>query len=229
VSRDSKRFKERLKLVDADKEYNLEEAVDVLKKLEPGKSDESVEINFWLGLDSSKAEENIRGTVQLPNGSGKAVNVACICKGEQVKAAEEAGAEVVGGEDLVEKIQKGWLEFDVLVAHPEMMREVSKLGRVLGPKGLMPSPKAGTVAMDIGKAVKEIKKGKIEIKSDKTGGLHVACGKLSFPKEAIIENVRTVIKSVIDHRPSSAKGEYIKGIAVSATQGPGLKLEPSTN
>jgi len=228
VSRNSKHFKERLKLVEEDKKYSLSEAVDVLKQFAPGKSDESIEINFFLGLDASKAEEGIRGTVQLPNGSGKAVKVACICKGELVKAAEEAGAEVVGSDELVEKIQKGWLDFDVLVAHPEMMREVSKLGRVLGPKGLMPSPKAGTVAMDIGKAVKEIKKGKIEIKSDKTGGLHVACGKLSFSKEAIIENIETVIKAVIDHRPSSAKGEYVKNIAVSATQGPGIRLEATS-
>ncbi len=225
MKKKSKRFRKRAELVDVDKTYSLSEAVDVIKKFETGKFDESIELNFQLGVDPAKAEESVRGTVQLPHGTGKAVKVAVFCKGDSVKAAEEAGAEYVGAEDLVTKIQGGWFDFDVVVAHPEMMKEVSKLGRVLGPKGMMPSPKAGTVATDIGRAVQEIKKGKIEIKSDKTGGLHVSCAKLTFSETAIVENAQTVIKSVLDHRPSSSKGEYLKGITLCVTQGPGLRLE----
>ncbi len=224
----SKRYQERANLVDAKKRYSLGEALKVLKQFPKGKFDESIELNVQLGVDPAKAEENVRGTVQLPNGSGKAVKVLCICKGEEVKAAQSAGADYVGADEYVSKIQEGWLDFDVLVAHPDMMREISKLGRVLGPKGLMPSPKAGTVSTDVGKAVKEIKKGKIEFKSDKTGGLHVACGRISFTDQALQENAKSVIKALVDQRPSSVKGEFIKAVSIATTQGPGLKLETSS-
>lgn len=224
----SKRHQERAKLVDATKRYSLEEAVKVLKQFPKGKYDESVELNIQLGVDPAKAEENIRGTVQLPNGTGKSVKVLCVCKGEEAKAAQSAGADYVGTDEYIGKIQEGWLDFDVLVAHPDMMRELSKLGRVLGPKGLMPSPKAGTVSTDVGKAVKEIKKGKIEFKSDKTGGLHVSCGRVSFTEQAIQENAKSVIKALTDQKPSSVKGAYIKSVSIATTQGPGLKLETST-
>lgn len=224
----SKRYQERAKLVDPAKRYPLEEAVKILKQLPKSKYDESIELSVQLGVDPAKAEENVRGTVQLPHGTGKPVKVLCICKGEQAKAAQTAGADFVGTDEYIAKIQEGWLDFDVIVAHPDMMREISKLGRVLGPKGLMPSPKAGTVSMDVAKAVKEIKKGKIEFKSDKTGGLHVACGKMSFSEQGIIENTKAVIRAVLDQRPASVKGEYLKSVSIATSQGPGLRLENSS-
>lgn len=221
----SKRYEERAKLVDPAKWYRLEEAVKVIKQFPKNKFDESVELSLQLGVDPAKAEESIRGTVQLPHGTGKPVKVLCLCKGEEVRAAQAAGADHVGADEYIAKIQEGWLDFDVIVAHPDMMRDLSKLGRILGPKGLMPSPKAGTVSTDVAKAVREIKKGKIEFKSDKTSGLHVACGKMSFSEEAISENARSVVRAVQEQRPSSVKGEYIKSISLATTQGPGLKLE----
>lgn len=228
MKKKSKRYQERAKLIDVKKRYSLEEAVKTLKQFPKGKFDETVELSFQLGIDLAKTEENIRGTVGLPHGSGKSVKVLCFCKGEEAKAAQSSGADYVGADDLIAKVQEGWMDFDVVVAHPDMMRDISKLGRVLGPKGLMPSPKAGTVTQDVGKAVKEIKKGKIELKNDKTGGVHVACGKLSFPDEALLENARSVIRAVIDQRPASVKGEYLKTVAIASTQGPGLKLETSS-
>ena len=224
----SKRYEERAKLVDINKRYGLENAVKVLKQFPKNKFDESVEISVQLGVDPAKAEENVRGTVSLPHGTGKSVKVLCFCKGEEAKAALAAGAEYVGTDEYLTKVQEGWLDFDVIVAHPDMMREISKLGRVLGPKGLMPSPKAGTVSMDVGKAVKEIKKGKIEFKSDKTGGLHVACGKMSFSEQAILENTKSVIRALLDHRPSSVKGEYLKSVSIATSQGPGMRLETAS-
>ncbi|MBI4970530.1 MAG: 50S ribosomal protein L1 [Candidatus Omnitrophica bacterium] len=221
----SKRYEERAKLVEVGKVYSLENAVKVIKQFPKAKFDESIEISIQLGVDPAKAEENLRGTVSLPHGTGKSVKVLCICKGEEAKAAQTAGADYIGTDEYMTKIQEGWLDFDVIVAHPDMMRELSKLGRVLGPKGLMPSPKAGTVVMDVAKAVKEIKKGKIEFKSDKTGGLHVACGKMSFSEQAIIENAKSVVRSLVDHRPSSVKGEFLKSVCIATSQGPGMKLE----
>ena len=190
----SKRYQKKASLVEPERAYSLQEAVQILKKVEPGKSDETISLNFQLGIKAEAGDENVRGTVSLPHGSGRSVRVICFTKGETVKEAEEAGADIVGGEDLVEKVKNGFLDFDVVVAHPDMMREVSKLGRVLGPKGLMPTPKTGTVTPQIAKAVKELKAGRIEFKSDKTAGLHAVCGKLSFSEEAILENARAVIK-----------------------------------
>ena len=220
----SKRYKKRATLVEEGKAYSLTDAVKILKKVELGKADETVSLNFQLGVKAEQGDENVRGTVSLPHGSGKSVRVLCFAKGESAREAETAGAEFVGAEELVEKVKNGFLDFDVVVSHPDMMREVSKLGRVLGPKGLMPTPKTGTVTPQVGRAVKEVKGGRIEFKSDKTAGLHAVCGKLSFTELALLENARTVIKAVKDSKPATSKGEYLKAISIATTHGPGLKL-----
>ncbi|MBU9889080.1 MAG: 50S ribosomal protein L1 [Candidatus Omnitrophica bacterium] len=220
----SKRYQKRASLVEEGKVYSLSEALKVLKKVEAGKADETVALNFQLGVRAEQGDENVRGTVSLPHGSGKSVKVLCFAKGESARDAEAAGADFVGAEELVEKVKNGFLDFDVVVAHPDMMREVSKLGRVLGPKGLMPTPKTGTVTPQVGKAVKEVKAGRIEFKSDKTAGLHAVCGKLSFSEEALLENARTVIKAVRDSKPATSKGEYLRSVSIAATHGPGLRL-----
>lgn len=206
--------------------YSLSEALKVLKTVEKGKADETITLNFQLGVRAEQGDENVRGTVSLPHGSGKSVRVLCFAKGESARDAELAGADFVGAEELVEKVKNGFLDFDVVVSHPDMMREVSKLGRVLGPKGLMPTPKTGTVTPQVGKAVKEVKAGRIEFKSDKTAGLHAVCGKLSFEENALLENARTVIKAVKDAKPATSKGEYLKSVSIASTHGPGLKLNP---
>jgi len=232
----SKRFQKRAGLVEAEKRYSLTDAIKFLKKIEKSKADETISLNFQLGVKAEQGDENVRGTVSLPHGSGKSVRVLCFTKGETAREAEAAGADIVGAEELVEKVKNGFLDFDVVVAHPDMMREVSKLGRVLGPKGLMPTPKTGTVTPQIGRAVKEVKGARIMCstdiggklldieKSDKTAGLHAVCGKLSFSEEALLENARTVIKAVRDSKPPTSKGEYMKTVTISATQGPGIKL-----
>ena len=180
----SKRYQKRAALVEKGKFYTLSEAVRIVKQISETRYDETVALDFQLGIRPDQTEEMVRGTVSLPHGTGQKIRVICFCKGEGAKTAKEAGADEVGAEELIQKIQGGWLGFDAVVAHPDMMREVSKLGRVLGPKGLMPSPKSGTVAPDVAKAVKELKAGRIEFKSDKTGGLHAPCGKISFSEEA---------------------------------------------
>ena len=223
----SKRTQSRSKLVDSSKTYSLEEAIKTIKQVKDGKFDETISINFQLGIKADQSDQMVRGTVSLPHGSGKKVRVVCICKGESAREAEVEGAEAVGSEDLVARIQGGWLDFDALVAHPDMMREVSKLGRVLGPKGLMPSPKTGTVTPNIGRAVKELKAGRIEYKTDKTGGLHAVCGKISFSENALLENARVVVKAIRDSKPASSKGDYFKKVTIAPTQGPGIKLAPS--
>lgn len=220
----SKRYQKRATLVEEGKIYSLPEAVKILKKVEKSKADETISLNFQLGVRAEQGDENVRGTVSLPHGSGRSQRVLCFAKGESAKDAETAGADFVGAEELVEKVKNGFLDFDVVVAHPDMMREVSKLGRVLGPKGLMPTPKTGTVTPQVGKAVKEVKGGRIEFKSDKTAGLHAVCGKLSFTEEALLENARTVIKAVKDSKPATSKGEYLRAIHIATTHGPGLKL-----
>jgi large subunit ribosomal protein L1 len=224
----SKRYRSGESLVNRRKSYLLPGAIAVLKQFPKTKFDETVELNFQLSVDLKASDAIIRTTVSLPNGTGKKVTVLCFCKGEGANDARQAGADYVGAEDLIEKIQGGWFDFDVVVAHPDMMRDISKLGRVLGPKGLMPSPKTGTVTMQVGKAVQEVKKGKIELKSDKTGGLHVPCGKLSFTAEALQENARAVVKTVLDAKPSSAKGDYLRSVTISTTHGPGLRLQVSS-
>lgn len=220
----SKRYQKRSEVVDRSKVYLLEEAVKAVKKIENAKLDETVALDFQLGIKSDTGTENVRGAVKLPHGSGKKIRVICFCKGEGVREAEKAGADGVGAEDLVQKVLGGWMEFDAVVAHPEMMKEVSKLGRVLGPKGLMPSPKTGTVTPAVGKAVEEMKAGRVEFKSDKTGGLHTICGKLSFSEQALIENARAILQAVQDAKPPVSKGEFIKSVTLAPTHGPGFRL-----
>lgn len=214
--------------MDLTKLYSLEEAVQILKKIGPAKFDETVTMDFQLGIRPDQSDEVVRGTVALPHGSGRKLRVICFCKGEAVREAQNEGADFVGAEELIQKIQGGWLEFDAVVAHPDMMRELSKLGRILGPKGLMPSPKAGTVTPNVGRAVKELKAGRIEFKSDKTGGLHAVCGKLSFSEKALTENAQALIRAVRDAKPPASKGDYFRRMTIAPSQGPGIRLVPTT-
>ncbi|MBU1087080.1 MAG: 50S ribosomal protein L1 [Candidatus Omnitrophica bacterium] len=223
----SKRVEEFKKLFEKDKMYTMEEIVFILKKSHKVKFDESVDLAFHLGVDAKHSDQMVRGNVVLPHGIGRDVRVAVFCKGEESNAAKEAKADYVGGQELIDKVNTGWLEFDVAIATPEIMRDLAKLGKVLGPRGLMPSPRAGTVTKDVGKAVKEAKAGKVEFKMDKLAGIHVSIGKLSFADEAIIENAKTVIDAVNKAKPQTAKGQYIKDIYVTSTMGPGLRLEAS--
>ncbi|MBI3306706.1 MAG: 50S ribosomal protein L1 [Candidatus Omnitrophica bacterium] len=220
----SKRNQTREKLVEANRLYSLEEAVKVLKQIKDNRYDETISINFQLGVRPEQSDEMVRGTVNLPHGSGKTKRVICFAKGESAREAQAEGADLVGAEELIQKIQGGWMEFDAVVAHPDMMREVSKLGKVLGPKGLMPSPKTGSVTPNVGRAVKELKAGRIEFKSDKTAGLHAVCGKLSFNEKALVENAKTVIRAVVEAKPSASKGDYMKRITIASAQGPGIRL-----
>jgi len=220
----SKRQQKRSSLVEANKAYSLADAVKSIKQISDNKYDETVTLSFQLGIKADSGDENVRGTVSLPHGSGKNVRVICFCKGEAVNSAKAAGADHVGGEELVQKVLGGWYEFDAVVAHPDMMREVSKLGRVLGPKGLMPTPKTGGVTPQVGTAVKELKAGRVEFKSDKTGGLHAICGKISFSEQNILENAKSVVKAVREAKPAASKGEYLKGLTIAASQGPGFSL-----
>jgi large subunit ribosomal protein L1 len=207
------------------KEYPLEEALQVVKESIYTKFDETVEMAFNLGVDPRKSDQMVRGTVVLPHGTGKTVRVLVFAKGEKEKEAREAGADFVGAEDLVEKIQKGWLDFDKAVATPDVMGLVGKLGKVLGPRGLMPNPKLGTVTFDIAKAVNEIKAGKVEYRTEKAGIIHVPIGKASFDGGKLAENATAVIKSISKAKPAASKGKYIKKVTVSSTMGPGLKLD----
>ena len=208
--------------------YLLTDAVPLLKKAKYAKFDETVDITLRLGVDPRHADQMVRGTVVLPHGLGKSKTVAVIASGDKIKDAEAAGAEFFGGEELVEKIQKeGWTAFDALIATPDMMRSVGRLGKVLGPKGLMPNPKTGTVTSDVVAAIREIKAGKVEFRTDKTALVHVPVGKISFPPEKLVENAMTVISSVMRAKPSAAKGKYVKGITLSSTMGPGIALDSS--
>ena len=223
----SRRYQASSKLFDRVKSVPLSEAVRMLKQFSPAKFDESAELNIQLGIKPDQSDQAVRGTAILPHGSGKKIRVLCFVKGEAQKAAEQAGADFVGSDDYIKKVEGGWLEFDAVVAHPDMMRELSKLGKVLGPRGLMPTPKTGTVTVDVAKAIKEIKTGRVEFKSDKTGGLHVSFGKRSFSDEALIENIKVLMKSVLDAKPASAKGDYLKRVFISLTQSPSIKLRTS--
>jgi len=205
--------------------YTLEEAVQKIKEFPKTKFDESVELSFHLGVDTKKSDQAVRGSVSLPHGTGRKIKVLVFCKGEEAKEAEEAGADYVGAEAFIQKINEGWLDFDVVVSHPEMMKEITKLGRILGPRNLMPSPKMGTVTKDLGHAVKEIKKGKIEFKNDKNAGIHVAVGKVSFEASQITENVKTVVKKILESKPQSSKGIFLRTVSLSSTMGPGLQLD----
>jgi large subunit ribosomal protein L1 len=206
-------------------DYSLGDAIGLLQQVKFAQFDETVEIAINLGVNPRHADQMVRGTVVLPNGLGKTVQVCVIASGEKVKEAEEAGAEYSGGEDLVEKIQGGWTDFDAVVATPDMMKLVGKLGRILGPRGLMPNPKAGTVTFDVATAVGDIKAGKVEFRVDKNGVIHAPFGKVSFSREQLVENAESLIEAVIRARPASAKGRYMKNVSVSSTMGPGIRLD----
>ncbi|MDE3156128.1 MAG: 50S ribosomal protein L1 [Acidobacteriota bacterium] len=212
----------------ADREYTIEEAVPLLQQVKYAKFDETVEMALRLGVDPKHADQMVRGTVVLPHGLGKSKRVLVIAAGEKQKEAGEAGADHIGGEELVERIQGGWMDFDAVVATPDMMKAVGRLGKVLGPRGLMPNPKTGTVTFEVGKAVREIKAGKVEFRVDKTGIVHAPVGKMSFPSTSLIENVRALVESVVKAKPSAAKGKYLKSVTLSSTMGPGIRLETMT-
>ena len=223
----SKRLKEARKLVEKDKLYSLKESVAILKKAPAVKFDESVDLSIKLNVDVKEASLAVRGLVVLPHGSGKKVRVAVFCKGEMAVAAREAGADIIGGDDLINKVNGGFTDFDIAIATPDMMRDMAKLGKVLGPRGLMPSPKAGTVTMDLAKAVKEVKAGKIEFKMDKLGCVNVSVGRRSFAEDALIDNAKTVLDAVNHAKPASVKGKFLKGVSISSTMGPGVRLDIS--
>ena len=223
-----KKYVESSKLIEKLKLYDTEEALDVVVKTAKAKFDETVEVHVRLGVDSRHADQQVRGAVVLPHGTGKKIRVLVFCKEENVKIAQEAGADFAGGEELVHKIQtENWFDFDVVVATPDMMGLVGRIGRVLGPKGLMPNPKAGTVTPDVAKAVKEIKAGKIEYRLDKTNIIHCPIGKASFGAQKLTENFDTLIGAIIKAKPAAAKGQYIKSVAVASTMGPGVKINPA--
>ena len=224
----SKKYKDNLSKYDSSKEYHLGEAIDILHSFNHSKFDESVDISINLGVDPKHADQLIRGTVSLPNGTGKKVKVIVVARDdEKNKKAKELGATEAGSDDLVDKIKKGWLDFDVMIASPEMMQEVGKLGRVLGPRGLMPNPKVGTVTPDIAKAVEEVIAGKVEYRVDKAGIISFSIGKISFDKEKIIENIQTCMSAILKSKPSSVKGIYFKKFTISSTMSPGLKIDKS--
>lgn len=205
--------------------YSLEEAVPLVQKVKFAKFDETVEVHLRLGVDPKHADQMVRGTVVLPNGLGKSKRVLVIAGADRFKEAEEAGADFIGGEDMVAKIQGGWIDFDAVIATPDMMRSVGRLGKVLGPRGLMPNPKTGTVTPDVGKAVKEVKAGKVEFRVDKTGIIHAPVGKISFETPRLLENAVTLIQAVVKAKPAAAKGKYVKSATICSTMGPGVHLD----
>jgi ribosomal protein L1, bacterial/chloroplast len=224
MAKQGKKYLEASKLIEANKVYEPEEAIQVLKKTGTAKFDETVEVAFRLGVDPKHADQQLRGAVVLPHGTGKSKRVLVFAKGEKIKEAEAAGADVVGSEELVQKIQGGWFDFDVAVATPDMMGVVGRLGKVLGPKGLMPNPKVGTVTLDVAQAVQEIKAGKIEYRTDKAGNVHLPVGKISFNEDSLLENYFTLVDTIVKAKPASAKGQYIRSITLSSTMGPGIKV-----
>ena len=226
--RHGKHYRATLEKIDRERHYDLGEAVSLIKDNAGAKFDESVEVAMNLGVDPRHADQMVRGTVNLPHGTGKTVRVLVFAKGEQLLEAQEAGADFAGGEELVEKVKGGWFGFDVVVASPDMMRDVGKLGSLLGPRKLMPSPKAGTVTSDIVKTVKELKAGKIEFRVEKNGIIHSAVGKVSFSAEQLLENLQAVVEAVMRARPVASKGTYLKNLTISTTMGPGVKIDKST-
>lgn len=221
----SKRYTQAAALVERDKAYPLAEAVAVLKQMPAVKFDETVELSVSLGVDPAKTDQAIRGTVLLPHGTGKARRVAVFCKGERELAARQAGADYVGSAELISKIEGGWLDFDVAIATPDLMREVSKLGRILGPRGLMPNPRVGTVTEDVAKAVSEVKQGKVEFKMDKLANLHVVVGRLSFAAQQLVDNASAVIEAILRARPSSVKGQFLRRAVLASTMSPGISVD----
>ena len=228
MAKKSKKFQDAAKKVDSTKAYSVEEAVALAKEVDFAKFDATVEVAYRLRIDTRQNDQQIRGAVVLPNGTGKTQRVLVFAKGEKAKEAEAAGADYVGDADMVQKIQGGWFEFDVVVATPDMMGEVGRLGRVLGPKGLMPNPKTGTVTMDVTKAIDEIKAGKVTYRADKAGNIHVPIGKVSFDDAKLMENFRTIHDVILKAKPATAKGQYVKNVSVTTTFGPGVKVDASS-
>lgn len=223
----SKRYMEAREKVDRELLHEAEAALALVKETATANFDESVELHVKLGVNPKHADQNIRGTVVLPNGTGQEIKLIVFAKGEKIKEAEDAGADVVGGEDLAQKIEDGWLDFDLALATPDMMSVVGKLGRILGPQGLMPNPKAGTVTFDLKEAVEEFKAGKLEYRVDKAGIVHLPIGKVSFEVNELMANFMTIIRTLVNERPASAKGRYLRSINVASTMGPGIKIDPS--
>jgi large subunit ribosomal protein L1 len=225
MGRPSKRIREIAKSLDATKAYTIKEAVAILKRCPPVKFDQTVEVSLKLGVDPRRSDQSVRGTVSLPNGTGKTMKILVFAKGDKVKEALEAGADYAGHDELLEKVNGGWTDFDAVIATPDMMREVGKLGKVLGPRGLMPTPKAGTVTTDIAKAIQELKAGKIEFKLDRHGVINNGVGKVSFDSNKLEENIRAFLIAIQRAKPASAKGHYMRSLAISSTMGPGLKID----
>ena len=222
----SKRYEESSKLIEANKKYSINEALEIIEKMPKAKFDETVELHVRLGVDSKHADQQVRGTVVLPNGTGKTQKVLVFAKGPKADEATKAGADYVGAEELIPKIQNdNWFDYDVVVATPDMMGVVGRLGKVLGPKGLMPNPKSGTVTMDVTKAIADIKSGKVEYRLDKTNIIHLGFGKVSFGAQKLQENYQTIMDAIIKEKPAAAKGQYIKSISVTTTMGPGISVE----
>ncbi len=226
MAKRGKKYLEARAKVDRNKRYGLEDGVKLLMETARAKFDEGVDLAIRLGVDPKKSDQMVRGTVVLPHGTGKKVRVLVFAKGQKEKEALDAGADFVGGEDLIEKISKGWLEFDKAIATPDMMGSVSKLGKILGPRGLMPNPKVGTVTFDLEKAIKEIKAGKVEFKVEKAGVVHVPVGKVSFGLARLLENVKTLLEVILRAKPPTSKGIYLRTVALSSTMGPGIKIDP---
>jgi len=227
VSQAGKKYVDATRKFDRDRLYSPAEAFDLVKSLAKRNFDETVEITFRLGIDPRKADQMIRGTVSLPHGTGKAVRVAVFATGDAAREAQEAGADVVGADDLVARVQEGFLDFDVAIATPDLMSQVGRLGRVLGPRGVMPNPKTGTVTTDVGKTVAEFKAGKVEYRTDRNSNVHVPIGKVSFERDALLENFQAVLDEILRNKPAAAKGRYIKSIATSSTMGPGIRIDPA--
>lgn len=220
-----KSYRKVLDKVDRNQRYQLEDSLKLVKETARAKFDETVDIAIRLGVDPRQADQNIRGTVALPHGMGKTVRVLAFAKGEKEREAQEAGADFIGSDELIKKISEGWLDFDKAVATPDMMAAVGRIGKILGPRGLMPNPKTGTVSLDIGKAVREIKAGKLEFRVDKAGIVHVPVGRASFSAEHLIDNARMVLLTILRAKPASAKGNYVKGVTIATTMGPGIKID----
>jgi len=225
MPKQGKKYRAALEKVEPGRKYTLEEGLAKVKEIAFAKFDETVELTMWLGVDPRKADQLVRGTVVLPHGVGKTVRVLVIAQGEKVKEAEEAGADFIGGEDMVNQIKGGWLDFDAVIATPDMMRLVGQLGKILGPRGLMPNPKTGTVTFDVANAVRETKAGKVEYRVDKTGVIHVGIGKVSFEQDKLRENAQMLLDAVVKAKPSTAKGKYVKKVNLAATMSPGVLLD----
>jgi len=220
----SKRYKEAVKGLDEGKTYPLKEAISILKKIAPPKFDSSVDLHFKLNVDSKKSDQMVRGTVVLPHGTGRKLRIAVFCKGEHEQLAKGAKADYVGGEDLINKVSGGFLDFDCAIATPEMMKDLSRLGKILGPRGLMPSPKTGTVTMDITKAIEDVRKGKVEFRVDKQGGVHLSIGKFSFDEDKLYDNASRIIESLNEARPASVKGKFVESLFIGSTMNPGFRV-----